>query len=362
MKAAPSSVRCRRQRPRRLGGVHQQRHTRLRRNSGDLLQRLDAAEHVGHMVDDHRIRPSQNGPSELLRRLLPPEGRRIHRQAHLRYGIQGAAGGVVLIAGDHHPAAGNHQRPDGDVQPVGAFMVNTTFSGDGTPNSAALGPAPEGRLSARRAAGWPRPGVNSSAAACAMACRTWGGFFPAWWPRRPDRSCPRLPASRYPSVHIARGVSPAVCATSGPPAATDPHLHRIAASTAGSPAGPEQKLRMPHCSNARTIRWAWVTERAMKKNPFILHSSSRDILCESAPCRCGIRHTKKEDSSSSSFLSLTDQFSARWISATAWADIPSPSPVKPRCSSVVALTFTCSGRIPSVRASAQHLLPVGGDL
>ena len=47
--------------------------------------------------------------------------RRIHhRQAHLRYGIQGAADGVVLIAGDHHPAAGNHQRPDGDVQPVGS--------------------------------------------------------------------------------------------------------------------------------------------------------------------------------------------------------------------------------------------------
>ena len=40
------------------------------------------------MVDDHRIRPGQNGPSELLRRLLPPEGRRIHhRQAHLRYGM-----------------------------------------------------------------------------------------------------------------------------------------------------------------------------------------------------------------------------------------------------------------------------------
>ena len=109
------------QRPCRLGGVHQQRHTPAAAESGDLLQRLDAAEHVGHMVDDHRIRPGQNGPSEFLRHLLPPEGRRIHhRQAHLRYGVQGAADGVVLIAGDHHPAAGNHQRPDGDIQPVGS--------------------------------------------------------------------------------------------------------------------------------------------------------------------------------------------------------------------------------------------------
>lgn len=52
------------QRPCRLGGVHQQRHTPAAADSGDLLQRLDAAEHVGHMVDDHRIRPGQNGPSE----------------------------------------------------------------------------------------------------------------------------------------------------------------------------------------------------------------------------------------------------------------------------------------------------------
>ena len=112
---------------------------------------------------------------------------------------------------------------------------------------------------------------------------------------------------------------------------------------------------MPHCSNARTIRWAWVTERAMKRISFILHSSSRDILCESAPAGAVSAIQKEEDSSSSSFLSLTDQLSARWISATAWADIPSPSPVKPRCSSVVALTFTCSGWTPSVRASAQRI-------
>lgn len=112
---------------------------------------------------------------------------------------------------------------------------------------------------------------------------------------------------------------------------------------------------MPHCSNARTIRWAWVTERAMKRISFILHSSSRDILCEKRPRRCGIRHTKRGGQLVLLFLSLTDQLSARWISATAWADIPSPSPVKPRCSSVVALTFTCSGRMPSVRASAQRI-------
>ena len=59
-----------------------------------------------------------------------------------------------------------------------AFMVNTTFSGDGTPNSAAASDRHrKAASSARRAAGWlPRPGVDSSAAACAMACRTWGGF------------------------------------------------------------------------------------------------------------------------------------------------------------------------------------------
>ena len=39
------------------------------------------------------------------------------------------------------------------------------------------------------------------------------------------------------------------------------------------------------------------------------------------------------------------------IRATAWADMPEPSPVKPRCSSVVALTLTQPG--PMARAAAR---------
>ena len=37
---------------------------------------------------------------------------------------------------------------------------------------------------------------------------------------------------------------------------------------------------------------------------------------------------------------------SRSSSATAWAAIPEPSPVKPRCSSVVAFTFTRSASVP----------------
>ena len=45
---------------------------------------------------------------------------------------------------------------------------------------------------------------------------------------------------------------------------------------------------------------------------------------------------------------LSYSFSMR---ATAWAAMPSPSPVKPKCSSVVALTLTASTGIPKASAS-----------
>ena len=166
------------------------------------------------MVDDHRIRPGQNGPSEFLRRLLPPEGRRIHhRQAHPRYGIQGAADGIVLIAGDHHPAAGNHQRPDGDVQPVGSVHgEHHILRRRHAEQRRRLGPTPEGRL--LRPAGGGMTAPSGSGQLCRRlrhGLPRLGRLF-----QRGGRSVQidHVPASCQPlSVrsYMPRGVSPAVC-------------------------------------------------------------------------------------------------------------------------------------------------------
>lgn len=67
------------------------------------------------------------------------------------------------------------------------------------------------------------------------------------------------------------------------------------------------------------------------------------------PSGCPMPHTGEgaPTGASSPFSSFYVVFSTR---ATAWAAMPEPSPVKPRPSSVVALTLICSASTPSAAA------------
>ena len=102
-----------------LGGVHNQGHFPLPAQGGDLLNRQDKAEDVGHMGAYRQAGALVQLPAEGLQSgPLVKEGASGHPQPHI-HGVQGPGHGVVLIAGDYHPAPRTGQGLDGDVQAVG---------------------------------------------------------------------------------------------------------------------------------------------------------------------------------------------------------------------------------------------------
>ena len=102
-----------------LGGIHNQGHAPGPAEGGDIPDGQDKTKDVGYMGTHRQVRPPVQLPAEGVQRgLLVKERSTSHPQIHLQ-GVEGPGDSVVLIAGDHHPAARTGQGLDGDIEAVG---------------------------------------------------------------------------------------------------------------------------------------------------------------------------------------------------------------------------------------------------
>ena len=107
-----------RQNPGGLGDIHDQRYTPVTAQLRYSLNGLDASEHVGYMIADHRVDARNDQSLKGRHRRLAVKGRRIRRGYIGSQRRQRPCHGVVLIAGDHHPPAAGNEALDGNIQPV----------------------------------------------------------------------------------------------------------------------------------------------------------------------------------------------------------------------------------------------------
>ena len=99
--------------------IDNQRHLSLPAQGGNLLYRKNKAEHIGHVSTHRQVHSPGQLPAEGLQGgLLVKQRSSGHPQVHVQ-GVEGPGNGVVLIAGDHHPAARPGQGFYRDIQGVG---------------------------------------------------------------------------------------------------------------------------------------------------------------------------------------------------------------------------------------------------